>query len=238
MRNPYRHLAGGCWPRWRPTRRGSGSRWSPPPAPTRRRSLFADESFDLVFGHAVLHHLPELECCSRSSTACCGPAVPGSSPASPRARATRIAAVSQARGVADLAPPWRAALLGCPRRPHLNGHPMAPTARRPPPGGAGRRARVRARPTSSALPPAAGFGRGARARRGAAGQLVRLVQPHARGQRGPRRGSRCPGGSTTRTAATSLLQGVDRRPARGPPAAAALLQLDARGCPSPNRAKP
>ena len=74
---------------------------------------------------------------------------------------------------------------------------------------------------------AAGFERGARARRGAAGELVRLVQPHAGGQRGPEgdpdavdplRAPRLPAAAGRRPA-----------PARGPPAAAALLQPDARG---------
>ena len=36
---------------------------------------FADESFDLVLGHAVLHHIPDLDRArSPSSTACCAPA--------------------------------------------------------------------------------------------------------------------------------------------------------------------
>ena len=47
----------------------------------------------------------------------------------------------------------------------------------------------------------AGFDARARARRGAAGELVRLVQPHARGQRGAEATSRWPGSSTP-TAAT------------------------------------
>ena len=50
---------------------------------------FDDESFDLVLGHAVLHHIPDLDAApSPSSTACCVPAGGSSSRASPRATAT------------------------------------------------------------------------------------------------------------------------------------------------------
>ena len=56
----------------------------------------------------------------------------------------------------------------------------------------------------------AGFERRARARRGAAGQLVRLVQPHARGHAPTRRTSRGLGSSTP-TAATCCCRSVDRR---------------------------
>jgi ubiquinone/menaquinone biosynthesis C-methylase UbiE len=53
---------------------------------------FADQSFDLVLGHAVLHHLPNTfptsGARSRSSTACCDPAGGSCSRASPRASAT------------------------------------------------------------------------------------------------------------------------------------------------------
>ncbi len=34
----------------------------------------ADRSFDLVLGHAVLHHLPDLDAALTSSTASCAPA--------------------------------------------------------------------------------------------------------------------------------------------------------------------
>ena len=55
----------------------------------RARCRSRTESFDLVFGHAVLHHLPDLDAAPRrSSTACCGPAARSRSAASPRATAT------------------------------------------------------------------------------------------------------------------------------------------------------
>ena len=43
---------------------------------------FEDESFDLVLGHAVLHHLPSSSARSASSCASCGPAACCFSPAS------------------------------------------------------------------------------------------------------------------------------------------------------------
>ena len=160
--------------------RGSGSTWRPPPA-TRPRCPFEDESFDLVFGHAVLHHLPELE---RSFAEFHRVLRPGGTlffAGEPSRQGDRIAAVPK-RVAWRISPAWRAALR-VPKAPHLNGHPMAD-------GDdhhlevAGRRARVRAR-RPRAPRRRRGLRAGARARRGAAGQLVRLVQPHARGQRGP-----------------------------------------------------
>ena len=131
---------------------------------------------------------------------------------------------AQARGGAALAPLWRRAVKRArPRaagttaatrtttrsRPIVDVHAFVPADLERTPRGAG----LRGRP---------------RARRGAAGELVRLVQPHARGDAPSPRTSRG-AGSSTPTAATSLLQAVDRRAARAAPAAAALLQPDARG---------
>ncbi len=53
-----------------------------------RELPFEDDSFDLVFGHAVLHHLPDLEGPSASSCACCGPAARSPSVGSRRCTAT------------------------------------------------------------------------------------------------------------------------------------------------------
>ena len=52
------------------------------------RLPFEDESFDLVFGHAVLHHLPDLPVRWPSSGGCCGQAARWRSAASPRATGT------------------------------------------------------------------------------------------------------------------------------------------------------
>ena len=112
---------------------------------------------------------------------------------------------TQARGVAHLARLARRAAGAqgaAPERPCDGGR------RRPPPRGAGRRARVRPRPTSSASPPArASSGCACAARScwptGSAGSTARWRPAPTR------RGSRCRG-SITRTAATLLLQGVDR----------------------------
>ena len=148
-----------------------------------------------------------------------------SSPASPRATGDRIAARAQARRVAHLARRG-ARRCGVPKAPHLQ-RPPDGRRRRPPPRGR-RSTCTRSSPaTSSATPPAAGFDARARARRRAAGQLVRLVQPHAGGQRGPEGDPECRG-SITRTAAICCCLLSTSASARGPPPAAALLQLDAR----------
>ena len=106
-----------------------------------------------------------------------------------------------------------------------------------PPATGGRRPRARGRwststrsspPTSSATPRGAGFDRRARARRGAAGELVRLVQPHARGHAPSP--SDIPWPWIQYAYRGYLLLQRGRPPAaRAAPAAAALLQPDAGG---------
>jgi ubiquinone/menaquinone biosynthesis C-methylase UbiE len=81
---------------------------------------FEDGSFDLVFGHAVLHHLPELE---RSFAEFHRVLAPGGTlffAGEPSRRGDRIAAVPK-RVAWRISPAWRAALR-VPKAPHLNGH--------------------------------------------------------------------------------------------------------------------
>ena len=68
-------------------RRAARARGRDASRPRPRRLPFDDESFDLVFGHAVLHHIPDLAGRRASSCACCGRAGRSSSAASPRATA-------------------------------------------------------------------------------------------------------------------------------------------------------
>ena len=75
--------------------------------------------------------------------------------------------------------------------------------------------------------PAAGFADVQRPRRGAAGELVRLVQPHARGQR--RAQGRPAGLDPVRLPRLHPAPARRPRAARAAPAAADLLQPDARG---------
>ena len=56
----HRHLARACSTRWSATRARSAST-STTRAADAEALPFEDESFDLVFGHAVLHHLPDLD---------------------------------------------------------------------------------------------------------------------------------------------------------------------------------
>ena len=61
------------------------------------RLPFEDESFELVLGHAVLHHIPDLRRRSPSSSACSRPAARCCSPASRPATATASRACQSAR---------------------------------------------------------------------------------------------------------------------------------------------
>ena len=138
---------------------------------------FEDESFDLVLGHAVLHHLPDLDRAFAEFYRVLAPgrdAVLRRRAVAPRRPDRRRA---QARGGAA-----RAAVAARDRRAARARRPTATPTDDHALEGDGRRPRVRARPTSSATPRRR-LRRRARARRGAAGELVRLVQPHARGDR-------------------------------------------------------
>ena len=92
------------------------------------RLPFADESFDLVFGHAVLHHIPDLEPrLRRVPRASCGPAARSSSAASPRATATGSRRVPKRAGHLVAAPAWRR-LVGAARAGWVDRRPEPRTA--------------------------------------------------------------------------------------------------------------
>ena len=158
---------------------------------------FADEEFDLVLGHAVLHHLPELERAFAEFARVLRPGGVLLFAGEPSHRGDRMAAGPKRAGLA-VAPLWRR-LVGA-EAATANGRP-ADGHRRPCARGTGRPARLRpGRPR--ALHARRGLRRRARPRRGAAGQLVRLVQPRARGHRRAREHP-ARAGSCTPTTATS-----------------------------------
>ena len=82
---------------------------------------FEDASFDLVFGHAVLHHLPELDRAFAEFHRVLRPGGTLFFAGEPSLRGDRIAAVPK-RVAWRISPAWRAALR-VPKAPHLNGHP-------------------------------------------------------------------------------------------------------------------
>lgn len=68
-----------------------------------------EESFDLVFGHAVLHHLPDLPAAFRAFHRLLAPGGRLAFAGEPSRRGDRLAAVPK-RGALMLAPLWRAAM--------------------------------------------------------------------------------------------------------------------------------
>ena len=148
---------------------------------------FADASFDLVLGHAVLHHLPNLRRAFAEFHRVLRPGGRIVFAGEPSRVGDRIASLPK-RGANALAPAWRR-LMRQPG-PRLTGRParrgLTGRERRPRPGALRRHPRLRPR-RPDAPRQARGVHRGQGARRGAGGQLVRLVQPRARGQRRPRR---------------------------------------------------
>ena len=143
---------------------------------------FEDESFDLVFGHAVLHHLPDLDRAFAEFHRVLKPGGTLFFAGEPSRQGDRIAAVPK-RVAWRLSPLWRRARARAGRR-----RTSTDTRRRPATTTTSSRRSTStrsSRPISRARRAAAGFERRARARRGAAGQLVRLVQPHAGGERRP-----------------------------------------------------
>jgi ubiquinone/menaquinone biosynthesis C-methylase UbiE len=85
---------------------------------------FEDGSFDLVFGHAVLHHLPELDRAFAEFHRVLRPGGTLFFAGEPSRRGDRIAALPK-RVAWLLSPAWRAALR-VPKAPHLNGHARPP----------------------------------------------------------------------------------------------------------------
>ena len=83
---------------------------------------FADDSFDLVFGHAVLHHLPDLEGAFREFARVLVPGGVVAFCGEPSYYGDRIASWPK-RGANAIAPLWRA-LMGAGPRPS-NGHDHA-----------------------------------------------------------------------------------------------------------------
>ena len=147
---------------------------------------FEDASFDLVFGHAVLHHLPDLDRAFGEFRRVLRPGGRLFFAGEPSRYGDRIADVPK-RAAYRVAPLWRRLMRAAPaaRGPQRRrrGQPRSsrPSSTSTP-----------SRPTSSRRVAAARRpGRRPRPRRGAAGQLVRLGQPRARGDGRSRR--RCRG---------------------------------------------
>jgi SAM-dependent methyltransferase len=82
---------------------------------------FEDDSFDLVFGHAVLHHLPDLERAFREFRRVLRPGGVVAFCGEPSYYGDRIAAWPK-RGANVLAPLWRALLGAAPRPTNGNGN--------------------------------------------------------------------------------------------------------------------
>jgi ubiquinone/menaquinone biosynthesis C-methylase UbiE len=81
---------------------------------------FEDDSFELVFGHAVLHHLPDLERAFREFRRVLRPGGVVAFCGEPSHYGDRIAALPK-RGAKAVAPLWRA-LMGAGPRPCANGN--------------------------------------------------------------------------------------------------------------------
>ena len=139
---------------------------------------FDDGSFDLVFGHAVLHHLPDLDAAFREFRRVLRPGGVVAFCGEPSLYGDRIAAVPK-RGARAISPLWRA-LLGASARHNGNGASGWTEEER---AGAGRR---RPRVHAGGAAEARGTRRArarARRRRGAGGLAVRLGEQDLGGER-------------------------------------------------------
>jgi ubiquinone/menaquinone biosynthesis C-methylase UbiE len=74
---------------------------------------FADASFDLVFGHAVLHHLPDLECAFTEFHRVLRPGGALAFAGEPSRYGDRLASIPK-RAAGRLAPLWRTAMRAAP----------------------------------------------------------------------------------------------------------------------------
>ena len=110
---------------------------------------FEDESFDLVLGHAVLHHLPDLDRCFAEFTRVLKPGGTLFFAGEPSRHGRPDRRRAQARG-GRLAPAWRRAMQGAARRPTATA-PTTRTSTRSRPSSTSTRSSP---PTSSATPPA------------------------------------------------------------------------------------
>ncbi|MDX6639795.1 MAG: hypothetical protein QOF12_806 [Solirubrobacteraceae bacterium] len=82
---------------------------------------FADESFDLVLGHAVLHHIPNLQAAFREFHRVLRPGGVFFFAGEPSRVGDRIAAYPK-RGAAALSPLWRRAMRARPAEHHVSGN--------------------------------------------------------------------------------------------------------------------
>src|SRR4051812_9817987 len=94
---------------------------------------FEDESFDLVFGHAVLHHLPDLETAFREFRRVLRPGGTVAFCGEPSHYGDRIAELPK-RAAFALSPIWRAAMRAAQRNGD-NGGAGTPGGQPAPPGG-------------------------------------------------------------------------------------------------------
>ena len=175
---------------------------------------FADASYDLVFGHAVLHHIPNLE---RAFSEFARVLAPGGTivfAGEPSRTGDRLAGVPK-RAASTIAPLWRRAIGARPAPPAEGGAPDAALE-----GFVDVHAFAPAELSRAAKN--AGFQGRARERRGAAGQLVRLDQPHAGGDRRPAR--RAVGLAPVRVSRILTAAGPGPAPAGAEAAAGGVLQ--------------
>ncbi len=177
---------------------------------------FEDESFDIVVGHAVLHHLPDLAQAFAEFHRVLKPGGTIVFAGEPSRYGDRLAGVPK-RAATAVAPLWRAALRASAAAPghtdggeenhelerHVDVHAFVPG-------------------DLETVAPRRRLRRGARPRRGAARQLVRLDQPRAGIHRGGRRGA--VGVEAVRLPRLPRAAGGRSAGARGPPARRGLLQ--------------